>query len=155
MEDSFLIDLPTPIVDEEPRVDEDIAAVTSVTARARKIRQSEEDKKSPLVTTEVRSVVVDETRRGNVAAVRRESQRESSLQLQPQRQVECDGGDDFAEFERHDSSIAKREENPGSEPVEVSGRERSEAPNESQSKKTLEETAARKANNRSKRKKRR
>jgi hypothetical protein len=144
-------------------MDEDIAAVTSVTARARKIRQNEEDnvttEKSPLVTTEVRSVVVDETRRGNVAAVRRESQRESSLQLQPQRQVEGGGGGgggdggDFAEFERHDSSIAKKE-NPGSELVETAGR-RSEALNESQSKKTLEEAAARKANNRSKRKKRR
>ncbi|XP_012224640.2 microtubule-associated protein futsch isoform X2 [Linepithema humile] len=161
MEDSFLIDLPTPIVDEEPRVDEDIAAVVSVTARARKIRQSEEDnvtmEKSSLVTTEVRSVVVDETRRGNVAAVRRESQRESSLQLQPQRQVESgDGGGSggLAESERHDSSIAKKE-NPGSELVETTGGRRNEAPNESQSKKTLEEAAARKANNRSKRKKRR
>jgi len=88
IEESLLVDLcaAIPIVD-EPRLDKDIVSVTTNKA-CTEIRRDEEDNErtedSSLLASEVQ---FDEIRRGNLAAERKESQRESSLQLQP-REVE-------------------------------------------------------------------
>ncbi|XP_020296034.1 uncharacterized protein LOC109860992 isoform X2 [Pseudomyrmex gracilis] len=138
--------LPTPIIDEEPCAgkkvtDENIA---SVTARV-KARQNEGDNElaenRPLLATEV--PIVDETRRGNFAAERRESQRESSLQLQPQQQVEESG------TERNDPvSLKALDDLIRAEFAEKLRNEVAE-----HSKKTPEETAVKKSSVRSKRRK--
>lgn len=142
MEETILIDLPAPVIDEEPRTDGDLVGVTvQAMARAKMPHQDREDnKEQSLLAPEVRSVV-DKTRRGNVPAERRESQRESSLQLQPvlrQQQV-AEGGND-------PSPALTVSEDAGSDACPKHAEKRSE---------TESSTAAKKTSNRSKRKKRR
>ncbi|KMQ96061.1 breast carcinoma-amplified sequence 3 [Lasius niger] len=142
MEETILIDLPAPVIDEEPRTDGDLVGVTvQAMARAKMPHQDREDnKEQSLLAPEVRSVV-EKTRRGNVPAERRESQRESSLQLQPvlrQQQV-AEGGND-------PSPALTVSEDAGSDACPKHAEKRSE---------TESSTAAKKTSNRSKRKKRR
>ncbi|EFN66092.1 Breast carcinoma-amplified sequence 3 [Camponotus floridanus] len=145
MEETLLVDLPVPVIDEEPRADKDLAGVTIAMARAKMSPQDREDnKEQSLPASEVRSV--DKIRRGNVPAERRQSQRESSLQLQPvlrQQVTESGGGS-----ERSDPIPAPKvsSEDPGSDVCPKHAEKRSEAESS---------TAAKKTSNRSKRKKRR
>lgn len=147
MEETILVDLPVPVIDEEPRADRDLAGVTIAMARTKMSHQDREDnKEQSLPAPEVRSVV-DKTRRGNVPAERKESQRESSLQLQPvlRQQGTEDGGD----LERNDPIPALPKvssEDPGSDACPKHAEKRSEAESS---------IAAKKTSNRSKRKKRR
>lgn len=143
MEETILVDLPVPVIDEEPRADKDLAGVTIAMARAKMSPQDREDnKEQSLPASEVRSV--DKIRRGNVPAERRQSQRESSLQLQPVlRQQVTESGS-----ERSDPTPAPKvsSEDPGSDLCPKHAEKRSEAESS---------TAAKKTSNRSKRKKRR
>lgn len=147
MEETILVDLPVAVIDEEPRADKDLAGVTIAMARTKMSHQDREDnKEQSLPASEVRSVV-DKIRRGNVPAERRESQRESSLQLQLVlgQQVTESGG----ESERSDPIPALPKvssEDPGSDICPKHAEKRSEAESS---------TAAKKTANRSKRKKRR
>ncbi|KAL6423017.1 hypothetical protein ACFW04_010479 [Cataglyphis niger] len=147
MEETILVDLPVPVIDEEPRADRDLAGVTIAMARTKMSHQDREDNKvQSFPAPEVRSVV-DKTRRGNVPAERKESQRESSLQLQPvlRQQVTEDSGD----LERNDPIPALPKvssEDPGFDACPKHAEKRSEAESS---------IAAKKTSNRSKRKKRR
>ncbi|XP_072754963.1 uncharacterized protein [Anoplolepis gracilipes] len=148
MQETLLVDLPTPVIDEEPRTDRDLAGVTIAMARAKMSHQDREDnKEQSLPAPEVRSSVVDKTRRGNVPAERKESQRESSLQLQPmlRQQVAEEGGD--SEWSDPTPVLPKLpSEDPGANACPKHAEKRSEAESS---------TAAKKTSNRSKRKKRR
>jgi len=163
VEENILVDLHAPIVDEEPHVDKDIARITTAMARA-KISWDKGNNKvtegNRLLALKVRSVV-DETCRGNVTAERRESQREPSLQLQSTRQMENsddddedDGnsngnGDDIGASERFNLASSKVfPESTNHGPAEKQNEAEREVFSE-------HSTAARKASNRSKRKKRR
>ncbi|XP_024877023.1 uncharacterized protein LOC112457926 isoform X3 [Temnothorax curvispinosus] len=156
VEESILVDLHPPVV-EEPRADKDIARVTTAMARTKISRDKEDNKATescPLLAPEVRSIV-DETRRGNVAAERRESQRESSLQLQLTRQqLDSGGGDGSGDgttgaSERCNLTSSKMSpESTDHGPAEKRNETEREVLSE-------HSTAAKKANNRSKRKKRR
>lgn len=147
MEETILVDLPVPVIDEEPRVDRDLAGVTIAMARAKMSHQDREDnKEQSLPTPEVRSVV-DKTRRGNVPAERRESQRESSLQLQPVlRQQVTESGDDSKRNDPIPALPKVSSADLGSDICPKHAEKRSEAESS---------TAAKKTSNRSKRKKRR
>lgn len=136
--------LPTPIIDEE------LENIASVTARV-KARQNEGDNESaenrPLLATEV--PIVDETRRGNFAAERRESQRESSLQLQLQRQVE------ETRTERNDPVSMKALISPADDLIRAEFAEKLRNEAAEHSKKMPEEAAVKKSSVRSKRRKQR
>ncbi|KAL0122117.1 hypothetical protein PUN28_007114 [Cardiocondyla obscurior] len=156
VKENILADLPTPIIDDELSVDKEVVCVTTAMARA-KISRDKGDSKategsSPLVS-EVRSVV-DETRRGNVPAERRESQRESSLQLQPTRQqVEGDGDGSSGDGEGI-TGATERPYDPASS--KASPESIDDGPAEKRNEAEREHsTTAKKTSNRSKRKKRR
>ncbi|XP_011702373.1 PREDICTED: uncharacterized protein LOC105458606 [Wasmannia auropunctata] len=71
VEESILVDLHAPIVDEEPRADKDIAHVTTAMARAKISRDKGDNRAtegSPLLASEVRSTA-DEIRRGGSQSV--------------------------------------------------------------------------------------
>ncbi|KAG5346510.1 BCAS3 protein, partial [Acromyrmex charruanus] len=148
VKESILVDFHAPI-DEEPRVDKDIARI----ARAKICRDKGDNKAtegSPLFASEVRSVV-NETRRGNVATERRESQRESSLQLQPMQRQQVGIGDNDSTIgtsERYDTAFSKMSLESDHGYAEKRNEADREAPGE-------HSIAAKKASNRSKRKKRR
>ncbi|KAG5315143.1 BCAS3 protein, partial [Acromyrmex insinuator] len=148
VKESILVDFHAPI-DEEPRVDKDIARI----ARAKISRDKGDNKAtegSPLFASEVRSVV-NETRRGNVATERRESQRESSLQLQPMQRQQVGIGDNDSTTgtsERYDTAFSKM----SLESDHGYAEKRNEADRETPGEHSI---AAKKASNRSKRKKRR
>jgi hypothetical protein len=145
IEENLLVDLSAaiPIVD-EPRLDKDIVSVTTNKAYT-EIRWGEEDNErtedSSLLASEVQ---FDEIRRGNLAAERKESQRESSLQLQP-RQVESNSASGqnpvFSKEVRLESDHHKSSEKRNEEQIR-------EVPKE-------HPTTARKPSGKSKRKKRR
>ncbi|KYN44495.1 Breast carcinoma-amplified sequence 3 like protein [Trachymyrmex septentrionalis] len=147
VKESILVDFHAPI-DEESRVDKDIARV----ARTKICRDKEDNKAtegSPLFASEVRSV--NETRRGNVATERRESQRESSLQLQPMQRQQVGIGDNDSTTgtsERYDTAFSKM----SLESDHGYAEKRNEADRETPGEHSI---AAKKASNRSKRKKRR
>ncbi|XP_011860284.1 PREDICTED: uncharacterized protein LOC105557614 [Vollenhovia emeryi] len=161
VKESVLVDLDAPVADEELGTDKDIARVTTAMARAKISRDKGDNKAtegSPLLVSEVR-FVVDETRRGNVAAERRESQRDSSLQLQPTRQqVESSGsgsgsgsggdGDGDGAPERSSNLASSKVLPQSTVPVDKRNEAEREMPSE-------HSTAAKKTSNRSKRKKRR
>lgn len=156
VEESILVDLQAPIVDEEPRADKDIARVTTTIARTKISRDNKGNNKatggSLLLASEVRSAV-DEIRRGNVAAERRESQRESSLQLQPMTRQRAEEGGVIirASTERYNSASSKvSPESSDHGPAEKRSETEREAPSTEHS-----SIVAKKASNRSKRKKRR
>lgn len=149
---SILVDFHAPI-DEEPCVDKNIARVTTSIARTKICRDKGDNKAtegSPLFASEVRSVV-NETRRGNVATERRESQRESSLQLQPMQRQQVGIGDNDSTTgtsERYDTAFSKMSLECDRGYAEKRNEADREAPGE-------HSIAAKKASNRSKRKKRR
>jgi len=146
IEENLLVDLSAaiPIVD-EPCLDKDIVSVTTNKA-CTEIHRGEEDNEktedSSLLASEVQ---FDEIRRGNLAAERKESQRESSLQLQP-RQVESNSA-----FGRNNPVFSKDVRS------ESDHHKTSEKRNEEQIREMPKEhsTTARKPSGKSKRKKRR
>lgn len=146
VEETILIDLPSPVIDEEPHADRDLVGLTM--ARAKTSHQDGEDNKeqSPLAP-EVRSVV-DKTRRGNVPAERRESQREPSLQLQPVLRQQQQVTEDDSERNDPMTPALSVSEDPGSDaschPKHAEKRSETES-----------SITAKKTSNRSKRKKRR